>query len=226
MFGFLCLWLAFDNSLLIEVEVPTSHIDMLDPQVEGGVAVLSERYRDVTPLKELPGRNGLWKSVRVEYIITWCLKTGFPKTIFWFIFWTRGFPHVSACRHQVIVLLPEMRRSLCRWRRNKKVEEESSGGEQHYPKTIERSKVPSFLPSSRPFPGWWDQSRASSVPTLNQSWSGSCLKYTEESPRLSQSVEAEFLFALETCFHESMSGRSVRLGTWSTLGLKVLQDIK
>ena len=59
MFGFLCLWLAFDNSLLIEVEVPTSHIDMLDPQVEGGVAVLSERYRDVTPLKELPGRNGL-----------------------------------------------------------------------------------------------------------------------------------------------------------------------
>ena len=53
-------WLmALDNSRLgAESSAAAPHVDVVDPQVVDGAAVLGEERGDVAPLEELCGRNG------------------------------------------------------------------------------------------------------------------------------------------------------------------------
>ena len=52
--------MALDNSRsVVDSPAAAPHVDVADPQVVNGAAVLGEVGRDVAPLEELHGRNGL-----------------------------------------------------------------------------------------------------------------------------------------------------------------------
>ena len=52
--------MALDNSrLVVDSAAAAAHVDVADPQVVDGAAVLGEVGGDVAPLEELHGRNGL-----------------------------------------------------------------------------------------------------------------------------------------------------------------------